>query len=132
MAYVKRKETFGDVDNAALVLSKLQNNSQIPDYVHNDISYQLLGDFYRMSENSRKAATESLVGAAATDNSNIADSALYVLIRLSNDKRFDMRPFLTPERRLRLIERYQSTLSRNKGVPGHSEFEHQLGLEVPQ
>jgi hypothetical protein len=132
MAYVKRKEEISNVDDAAVVLSKLLKNKQIPDYVQTDISYQLLGNFYRLSENSREKATESLVSAGTSDNAGVAEPAVDVLIRLSKNKDFNMRPFLTPERKRKLIERYQARVAKGAGSPQkYPEFETQLGINMP-
>ncbi len=132
MAYAKKKVTTSNVDNIARVLSRLQKNQKVPEYVQNEIPYELLGNFRWLSDEPRQAATEALVGAGASDNASVAEAAVEVLVRLSNDKSFDVRPFLTSERKRKLIQRYQSMASKtNRALKGQSEFETQLGISMP-
>jgi hypothetical protein len=119
------------VYNIARVLSGLQNNQKVPDYVQNEISYQLLANFRLLSAEPRQAATDALVGAGASDNPGVSGSAIEVMVRLSNDKTFDMRPFLTSERRRKLIANYQSIVAHRPDLSEYPNFENQLGTTIP-
>jgi hypothetical protein len=131
MAYLKEREELRDVNHAALLFSSLLRDETLPDSVRSDINFRLLGDFYRLSPEQRKIAAQSLVAAGTGGNSHSAEDALDTLIRLSDDKLIDLRPILTRGQRSKLIERYQSRLSRSNGVSQtHHEFESQLGIET--
>jgi hypothetical protein len=132
MAYVTKKVVVQDVDTAAKVFSLLLGNEAIPEFVRDDIPARLLVDSYRLSEKARDAATKSLIVAAATDNAHLSEIAIDVLIQLSNDKHFNMQPFLTPDVRPRVLANYQSLLARRGGSPGeHRSFETQIGIGAP-
>ncbi|HEY8186309.1 MAG TPA: hypothetical protein VIF64_09585 [Pyrinomonadaceae bacterium] len=131
MVYAKKRVTTSNVDNVARVLSRLQKNQKVPEYVQNEISYQLLGNFRLLSAEPRRAATDALVGAGASDNPGVSGSAIEVMVRLSNDKNFDMRPFLTSERRSKLIANYQSIVAHRPDLSKHPNFENQLGTTTP-
>lgn len=131
IAFAKKRVTTSNVDNIVRVLSKLQKNQKVPEYVQNEISYQLLGNFRWLSPEPRQAATDALVDAGASDNPGVSGSAIEVMVRLSNDKTFDIRPFLTPERRRKLIANYQSIVAHRSDLSKHSNFENQLGATTP-
>ncbi len=131
MAYAKKRVKTSNVDNIARVLSRLQNNQKVPDYVQNEISYQLLANFRLLSAEPRQAATDALVGVGASDNPGVSGSAIEVMVRLSNDKTFDMRPFLTSERRRKLIANYQSIVAHRPDLSEYPNFENQLGTTIP-
>jgi hypothetical protein len=132
MAYVNKKLVVKDVDTAAKVFISLLTNEAVPAFVRNDIPARLLVDSYRLSDKARNAATKSLVVAAANDNAHLSEIAIDVLIQLTNDKRFNMQPFLTPEVRPKLLANYESLLARRGGSRGeHRSFETQIGINVP-
>lgn len=132
MAYVNKKEVIRNVDTAAKIFSSLLTNEVVPDFVRNDIPARLLVDSYRLSDKTRNTVTKTLVGAAANDNARLSETAIDVLIQLSNDKRFNMQPFITPELRSKLLANYQALLSKRGGSRGeHRSFETQIGIDVP-
>ena len=132
MAYANQKLVVKDVDMVAKVFSSLLTNEAVPEFVRNDIPARLLIDSYRLSDKARNAATKSLVVAAANDNVYLSEIAIDVLIQLSNDKRFNMQPFLTPAVRPKLLANYESLLARRGGARGdHRSFETQIGINVP-
>jgi hypothetical protein len=132
MAYANKKLVVKDVDLAAKVFSSLLTNEAVPEFVRNDIPARLLVDSYRFSDKARNTATKSLVVAAANDNAHLSEIAIDVLIQLSDDKRFDMKPFLTPDVRPKLLANYESLLARRGGSrKEHRSFENQIGINVP-
>lgn len=132
MAYTNLKLIVKDVDMAAKLFSSLLTNEGVPEFVRNDIPARLLVDSYRLSDKARNTATKSLVVAAANDNARLSESAIDVLIQLSADKRFDMKPFLTPEVRPKLLANYESLVARRGGSrKEHRSFETQIGINVP-
>jgi len=132
MAYVNKKQVIRNVDTAAKIFSSLLTNEVVPDFVRNDIPARLLVDSYRLSDKARNTATKSLVAAAANDNARLSETAIDVLIQLSNEKRVNMQPFLTPELRQKLLVNYQALLARRGGSPGaHRSFETQIGIDAP-
>lgn len=132
MAYVNKKLVIRNVDTAAKTFGSLLTNEAVPDFVRNDIPARLLVESYRLSDKARNAATKSLVVAAANDNARLSETAIDVLIQLSNEKRFNMQPSLTPELRRKLLANYQALLARRGGSPGeHRSFETQIGIDVP-
>jgi hypothetical protein len=132
MAYANKKLVVKDVDLAAKVFSSLLTNEAVPEFVRNDIPARLLVDSYRFSYKARNTATKSLVVAAANDNAHLSEIAIDVLIQLSDDKRFDMKPFLTPDVRPKLLANYESLLARRGGSrKEHRSFENQIGINVP-
>lgn len=132
MAYANRKLVVKDVDLAAKLFSLLLTNEEVPEFVRNDIPARLLVDSYRLSDKARNTATKSLVVAAANDNAHLSEIAIDVLIQLSSDKRFDMKPFLTAEVRPKLLANYESLVARRGGSrKEHKSFETQIGINVP-
>ncbi len=130
MAYLRCREEIRNVDNAAIVLSSILNNEQAPEYIWRDIPIRLLGNFYRLSAETRRTSAESLIIAGVSDNIRLAESAINILVRLSDDKLLDMRPLLTPERQRKLIENYRRLMPRgSNSQQDHSEFESQLGIK---
>lgn len=132
MAYTKKKLVLRNVDTAARVLGSLLTNDAIPAFVRQDIPAQLMIETNRLSEKARDVSTRSLVVAAANDNTRLSESAIDVLVQLSDQKELNLKPFLTGEYRNKLLANYQALLNRRGGARGaHRSFESQIGITEP-
>src|SRR5262245_19086448 len=127
LAYLMNAESVRDVDNAAVLLGRLLGHESVPAPARTDIARWLASTFYRLGEPTRKTLTESLVILAAGDVAESADAALACLARLGELKLLDVRPYLTPDRRARLVARYSTYRAQRPATPP-SDLDAQLGL----
>ena len=132
LSYLIEAESIRDVNNASIILSSLQSNDKLPDFVRIDAGIQLLSYFNRLSEPTRRVVAESLVITASGDDMKSAGSAVSVLVRLSNQRDLKSLPSLNAERRRKLARNYQAALEKGLIERGSATFESQIGLRSSQ
>lgn len=130
VTYLMEGESLRNVNEAATHLRSLLGNQHIPEPAWKDIADWFVSNFYRLSDETRKSVTETLVVAASSEDKKLAESGIAALIRLGDGKLLEMRPFLTPDRRGKLGENYRLFLSRGRAGRGQADFESQLGIEI--
>lgn len=128
LTYLMNSEGVRNVDKAAALLSGLLGQESVPAPARADIADWLASNFYRLAEATRKAVTETLVLLASGDDAGSSDPALACLEQLGELKMLDLKPFLTPGRRRKLVEKYRVYQAQSKAREEHSELEVQLGL----
>jgi hypothetical protein len=130
VTYLEDGESLRDVNQAAIHLCSLLAGNDLPGQAWKDTTGWFVSNFYRLSNETRRSVTENLVAAASSENKTIAESGIAALIRLGDEKLLEMSPFLTPDRRRKIVERYREVLSGGKTAKQHTEFSSQLGIET--
>jgi hypothetical protein len=128
LTYLMNGEGVRDVDKAAAMLSGLLGHESVPGPARAAIADWLASTFYRLTEATRKTATEALVVSASADDARAANPALSVLVRLGDLQMLDLKPLLTQARQRKIVENYRNFRAQNKVQQEHPEFELQLGL----
>jgi hypothetical protein len=86
----------------------------------------MLSNFDAVSPRARSTVTEALVLAGTRDDPALAKNALAALIKISDNNKLDMRPFLNANRRQKLAKAYLASFTDTREE--HPKFESQLGL----
>ena len=128
VTYLMNSEGVRNIDRAAILLSALLGHEAVPGPARTDIAGWLVSSFYRLAAPARRAVTETFVLLASGNDGERADPALGALVRLGDLKMLDLKPFLTPERQRKLLEKYRASQAQSKPPGEHSEIEAQLGL----
>ena len=128
LTYLMNGEGVRNVDKAAALLSGLLGHESVPAPARADIADWLASSFYRLAEATRKAVTETLILLASGDDAGSSDPAFASLVRLDELKMLDLKPFLTQERRRKLVEKYRIYQVQSKARTEHPDLEVQLGL----
>lgn len=133
VSYFRSKGGHEYADTNALVISQLIGSTHILDehrrLLEGPLIRAMTNDDYPVSEEARKQVLENLVSAGTSNNENLARPSLRVLIQLSEQE--DFKPYLTDQRRQKLIQNYKALIEPGTVEKGQSSFEIQIGLKSP-
>ena len=132
ISFLRRQRGFGSMDTEALVLSKLLGNKRVLTtgwfFIRQVLEWLMLEEDPSLSNATRDSVTEALVVAGSSDNVVLAKDAIAVLLRLGDNNKLDMQPFLNAERRRKISRTYRTVL-KGDAQKGHPEFESQLNAK---
>jgi hypothetical protein len=128
LKYLMDVEGVRDVDKAAVMLSDLLENQQLPAEARQASADQLVADFFRLSEATRTTVTEAVVAAASGTDRTAANAALSVLVQLGDLQMLALKPLLTKTSQPKIAENYRAFRAQSKVAQPHLEFESQLGV----
>jgi hypothetical protein len=122
ITYLLQGLSTRDVDKAAIMASGLIAHSAVPGSGREAISEWIGSSFYRLTDASRKAVTESLVAAASADDPAVANPALDAMVTVADRQLLDLKPHLTEARRKKIVAHYEKVRAQKPGL------ESQLGM----
>jgi hypothetical protein len=79
-----------------------------------------------LSRSAHQSVTESLVIAGSSEDLKLAEQAIDLLIRLAQERKLEMRPYLTADRSRRLSMNFRALVQAGKVNKNHSAFDSQL------
>ena len=122
-----------NTDIEAAVISQLIGNSHVPEgywrFLEAPLVRAMTNNDSPVSEATRNQVTNSLIAAGCSGNSGLARSALRVLILVTDSGNIDVEPFLTEERRRKLIRNYKALITAEAVENKQATLESQLGLK---
>jgi hypothetical protein len=128
--YLWRAGRPNNSDNEAMVLGKLLINERIPSdgwpLIRATLTRILFDADFPISDTSRKTVVDEIIAASSGKSIQLAKQTIPILLRLSDKKQLDMKPFLSSDRLRNLTANYRSLRSTGYVQDTHSEFEAQL------
>jgi hypothetical protein len=129
-SYLWRGGSFGNRDEEAIALGKLLTRiSSVPGssgLIRVALQRYVMSDSKPLSRFANWSITESLVIAGASENLKLAEQAITLLIRLAQEQKLEMRPFLTADRSRRLSMNFRELVQSGKVDKNHAAFDSQL------
>lgn len=129
-SYLWRGGSFGDRDEEAIALGKLLTRTgPVPGssgLIRIALQRYLMSDSKPLSRAAHQSVTESLVIAGASEDLSLAEHAFTLLIRLAQERKLEMRPYLTADRNRRLIMNFRALVESGKVDKNHAAFYSQL------
>jgi len=86
----------------------------------------MLSEFEPLSDSTRRDLMEILTSVGSSDDLQRAADAIIILLRLSDRKQLQMKPYLNSQKQRRLNQNYRELIKEGKVKGGHAEFEQQL------
>ncbi len=130
VSYLYRGGTFGNHEFEALALGGLLSNvhlsQQSSAFLRLTLARFMLSEFEPLSDSTRRDLMEILTSVGSSDDLQRAADAIIILLRLSDRKQLQMKPYLNSQKQRRLNQNYRELIKEGKVKGGHAEFEQQL------
>lgn len=128
--YLWRGGSFGNRDEEAMALGKLLTRSApvagSSGLIRVALQRYVMNDSKSLSKSAHQSVTESLVIAGSSEDLKPAEQAITLLIRLAQQRKLEMRPYLTADRRRRLSMNFRALVQAGKVDKNHAAFDSQL------
>ena len=129
-SYLWRGGSFGNRDEEAIALGKLLTRAGSvagsSGLIRVALQRYVTSDSKPLSRSAHQSVTESLVIAGSSEDLKLAEQAIDLLIRLAQERKLEMRPYLTTDRSRRLSLNFRTLLQAGKVNKNHADFDSQL------
>jgi len=129
-SYLWRGGSFGNRDEEAIALGKLLTHTRpvagSSGLIRIALQRYVMSDSKPLSRSAHRSVTESLVIAGSSEDLKVAQPAITLLIRLAQERKLEMRPYLTGDRSVGLSMNFRTLVQTGKVDRNHAAFYSQL------